>query len=159
MNKKIFLDRLKKNLKELKAAEIQKHLNYYEELFSDMMENGLSEAEAIAKIGTPEKIAEEILENAAAEEFREQDTVGRVLTGMSIVLVVIAVLAKACGWVLPMSFSTSSTGTSIGIIGGADGPTSIFVAGKVGEPIALYALAATMITMTIIYKVYRRNKK
>ncbi|MBP3543386.1 MAG: DUF1700 domain-containing protein, partial [Lachnospiraceae bacterium] len=88
MNKKIFLDRLKKNLKELKAAEIQKHLNYYEELFSDMMENGLSEAEAIAKIGTPEKIAEEILENAAAEEFREQDTVGRVLTGMSIVLVV-----------------------------------------------------------------------
>lgn len=159
MNKKSFLDSLKKNLKELKRTEIQKHLNYYDELLSDMMENGLSEADAIAKIGTPEKIAEEILENAAPEEFTEKDTAGRVLVGISIVLAVVALVAKISGGMLPVSFSTSSAGTSIGIIGGADGPTSIFLAGKVGEPVALYALAATMITVTIIYKLYRRNNK
>ena len=159
MNKKSFLDSLKKNLKELKRTEIQKHLNYYDELLSDMMENGLSEADAIAKIGTPEKIAEEILENAAPEEFTEKDTAGRVLVGISIVLAVVALVAKISGGMLPVSFSTSSAGTSIGIIGGADGPTSIFLAGKVGEPVALYALAASMITVTIIYKLYRRNNK
>lgn len=159
MNKKSFLDSLKKKLKELNRTEIQKHLNYYDELLSDMMENGLSEADAIAKIGTPEKIAEEILENAVPEEFTEKDTAGRVLIGISIVLAVVALVAKISGGMLPVSFSTSSAGTSIGIIGGADGPTSIFLAGKVGEPVALYALAATMITVTIIYKVYRRNKK
>lgn len=99
--------------------------------------------------------AEEIVK----EETKQKDTLGKVLIGMSIVLVIVAVLAKISGGVLPISFSTSSVGTSVGIIGGADGPTSIFLAGKVGEPVALYALAATAITMTIIYKVYRRNKK
>lgn len=159
MNKKNFLGSLKKNLRKLKMSEIQKHLKYYDELLSDMMESGLSEVDAIAKVGTPEKIAEELLENAAPEEFTEKDTIGRVFIGISIVLAVVALVAKISGGMLPVSFSTSSADTSIGIIGGADGPTSIFLAGKVGEPVALYALVATAITMTIIYKVYRRNKK
>lgn len=150
MNKKEFLKGLRKKLKTLKPAEIQKHLNDYEELLSDMMEDGLSEEDAIAEIGTPEQIAGEILDNASTEEYRGRDIAGRVLIGLSVVLGVSAVLVKL--WLSRLN------GTSVSIIGGADGPTSIFIAGKVGEPTAFYAVAATVITITIIYKVYCRYK-
>lgn len=159
MNKKEFLNKLKKALKALKMEEVQKHLNYYEELLEDMTDNGISEADAIAKIGMPEKIAKEILENAAAEDFRGKDMVGRVLTALSIILVIVACLRKAGVGPLAQIFRITNTGTSVSIIGGADGPTSIFIAGKVGEPIAFYAMTATVVTMTVIYRLYRKYKK
>lgn len=159
MNKKEFLNKLKKALKALKMEEVQRHLNYYEELLEDMTDNGISEADAIAKIGMPEKIAKEILENAAAEDFRGKDMVGRVLTALSIILVIVACLRKAGVGPLAQIFRITNTGTSVSIIGGADGPTSIFIAGKVGEPIAFYAMTATVVTMTVIYRLYRKYKK
>lgn len=159
MNKKEFLNKLKKALKALKMEEVQRHLNYYEELLEDMTDNGISEVDAIAKIGMPEKIAKEILENAAAEDFRGKDMVGRVLTALSIILVIVACLRKAGVGPLAQIFRITNTGTSVSIIGGADGPTSIFIAGKVGEPIAFYAMTATVVTMTVIYRLYRKYKK
>ena len=46
--------------KELKD-EREKYLAYYEEIISDMIENGVSEEEAVAHIRRDKKIAEEIL--------------------------------------------------------------------------------------------------
>ena len=48
--------------------------------------------------------------------------------------------------------------SSIGIIGGADGPTSIFIAGKVGTPWGLYVATAVVVIATIMYFVKKRKR-
>ena len=47
---------------------------------------------------------------------------------------------------------------SVSVIGGADGPTSIFVAGKVSQPLGLYAVTACLILVTVFYFVKKYRK-
>lgn len=61
MNKSEFLHILRQRLSPLPAEEREQHIAYYEELFSDMLEEGMSEEEAAAHLGDPDAIAEEIL--------------------------------------------------------------------------------------------------
>lgn len=67
MNKSEFLSELESNLKKLEKDECRKFITYYEEMIEDYKDNGVLEAEAIKKIGSPKSIANEILS--------EQDTV------------------------------------------------------------------------------------
>lgn len=60
MNRNEFLAGLERQLSQLDPAERQKQLDYYAELLSDMTEDGMSEEEAAAKIGSPESVAAEI---------------------------------------------------------------------------------------------------
>ena len=48
---------------------------------------------------------------------------------------------------------------SIGIIGGADGPTAIFVAGKIGAVDIIFAVAVIMALIAGIVWMIRRKKK
>lgn len=61
MNKSEFLRILRQRLGQLPAEEREQNIAYYEELFSDMLEEGMSEEEAAAHLGDPEQIAREIL--------------------------------------------------------------------------------------------------
>ena len=61
MNKSEFLHILRSCLGQLTAEEREQNIAYYEELFSDMLEEGMSEEEAAAHLGDPEQIAWEIL--------------------------------------------------------------------------------------------------
>lgn len=62
MTKKEFVDILNKQLKYLPLKERQKTLTYYEEIFEDYEEEGLSEEEVALKLGSPIVIANEILD-------------------------------------------------------------------------------------------------
>ena len=151
MNKTAFLKSLKKQLKRLKASELEKQLNYYEEIIADMTENGLSEEDAIARLGTPETIAQEILADTAPENLRKKETVGRILAAASIILGLCAALSAIRAHMM--------MNAAIGIIGGADGPTSIFIAGRVGTNTTLVAAAVIIVLVTIVYFVIRKRKK
>lgn len=61
MNKAEFLRHLAQGLSQLPAAERQKSLEYYEEMIGDRMEEGMSEAEAVAALGDLAAIIEEIM--------------------------------------------------------------------------------------------------
>jgi uncharacterized membrane protein len=63
MNKSEFLMELEKNLRRLKSQERNKFLNYYDEMIEDYKENGYKEEDAVNKIGNPQSIAAEIIEN------------------------------------------------------------------------------------------------
>ena len=150
MNRDTFFRLLRKKLKVLKSAELLRNRSYYEEMISDMLENGLSEEEACARIGTPEQIAREILENADPDNLRRHDIPGRVLICLSTLLLILA---------LADQFRTHARATaSISIIGGADGPTSIFLAGKISAGTFLYPLAGVMILVTVVYYLVRRKR-
>lgn len=152
MNKDTFLKALRKQLKQLKNPEIQKNISYYDELISDMVENGMSEADALSKIGSPKQLSKEILENTAPENFRRKDIPGRILIGASIIALLLSLLEAFRIYTV--------THTTISIIGGADGPTSIFIAGKLSWP-RIYGIAAVIVAVTIVYFVvkYQIRKK
>lgn len=149
MNKDTFLKALKKQLKSLKDSELQKNIGYYEEMIADLMENGLTEEEAIQKIGSPDAIAREVLENTAPENIRQKDIPGIVLITLS----VISVLASIVSFIRKRLLYGAA---SIAIIGGADGPTSIFLAGKIGDSPRMYAVAGMLIFITILYFIIKR---
>lgn len=60
MTKIEFLEALKLRIQEYPAEETRKSVEYYEEMIDDRMEDGMSEAEAIASLGSVEQIAEQI---------------------------------------------------------------------------------------------------
>ena len=61
MDKNTFLQALQKRLKGLPQEDLQRTLEYYREMIEDRMEEGLTEEEAVAEIGSMEEIAEPIL--------------------------------------------------------------------------------------------------
>ena len=62
MSKADFLRLLERALMQLSEEERQKNLEYYSELLDDMLEEGMTEAEATAKLGSPNQIAQSILQ-------------------------------------------------------------------------------------------------
>lgn len=60
MTKTEFLIRLKDEIREYPSEETDKSLEYYSEMIDDRMEDGMTEAEAIASLGPVEEIAEQI---------------------------------------------------------------------------------------------------
>ena len=69
MKKEQFIKNLRYSLRKLKKDEREKYLAYYEEIISDMIENGVSEEEAVAHQGGTKEIAEEILRENSFNYF------------------------------------------------------------------------------------------
>ena len=61
MNKQEYLEMLRRALAQMPQEELEKQIAYYDELISDMCEDGMTEAEATAHLGDPGKVAEELL--------------------------------------------------------------------------------------------------
>ncbi len=84
MNKYEFLAKLSKKLDGLPADEVKERLNFYAEMIDDGIEEGLSEEEAVAKIGDTDEIATKI-----NTEESENPTEKRKLKAWEIVLIVL----------------------------------------------------------------------
>ena len=63
MTKQEFLSELERALGKLPHAEVEQALAFYDEAISDRMEDGLSEEEAVADMGSPDAAVEQILED------------------------------------------------------------------------------------------------
>ncbi|MGM9606683.1 MAG: DUF1700 domain-containing protein [Oscillospiraceae bacterium] len=61
MNKQQFLAAIGEQLQNLPLSDVEKSLDYYSEMIDDRMEDGLSEEEAVAALGSPEEIAAQVL--------------------------------------------------------------------------------------------------
>ena len=92
MSKKEFLKKLSKALKKLVPSERSRYIGYYDEVISDMVDNGVSEEEAVAKQGGVEKIAEDILRDVDKEQLIRKDVPGTILSVLTIVLTIVSVV-------------------------------------------------------------------
>ena len=61
MNRQEYLEKLRRALAQMPPGELEKQIAYYDELISDMCEDGMSETEAVAKLGDPAAVAAELL--------------------------------------------------------------------------------------------------
>lgn len=68
MNKKEFLNLLQKGLTGLPQEDIDERLNFYSEMIDDYIEEGLSEEEALSRIGSASAIAAQIVADASLAE-------------------------------------------------------------------------------------------
>ncbi len=86
MNKAEFLSELTLYLQKMNNSEKQKFIVYYDEIISDYVENGITEEDAVKKIGFPKNIAEELLDSYDSVKFNLPNTNNKIL---NIILIII----------------------------------------------------------------------
>ena len=90
MRKQEFLEKLHFGLSGLPQEEIRERLNFYREMIEDRMEEGLSEEEAVAAVGSVEEIvAQAVNETPLSKIAREKIRSRRRFSGLEITLLVL----------------------------------------------------------------------
>jgi len=90
MCKQEFLSQLRKGLSNLPKNDIEEHLTFYSEMIDDRMEEGLSEEEAVAAIGSIDTLLSQItVETSLVKSEKEKVMVKRKLKTWEIVLLVL----------------------------------------------------------------------
>ena len=90
MNKEKFLDALRRRLSGLPQEDIDERIAFYEEMIDDRMDEGLSEEEAVSKIGSVEEIARQIMSEIPLQKLvKEKISPKRSLKAWEIILLVL----------------------------------------------------------------------
>ena len=90
MTKNEFLFELGQRLSGLPRSDIMASLDYYSELIDDHIENGMSEAEAVASLGSIDEIVAQILEDTPLPKLvKEKVRPKRSLRAWEIVLIIL----------------------------------------------------------------------
>ena len=76
MTKREFLDNLERMTGALGADERRRLLDYYQEMIEDRLEEGIPEAQAVAALGDPARIAEALAPGAAAPKGSDAEVRG-----------------------------------------------------------------------------------
>ncbi|MCX4267203.1 MAG: DUF1700 domain-containing protein [Lachnospiraceae bacterium] len=142
MNKKQFLKKLNRSLYQLQPSERKKYMEDYEEILSEMIENGGTEEEAVLKLGDVEQISLEILGNSK-KRFGWVDWKGKGLLGVSFLLIFVLIWQSIFRVVV------------VQISGGS---SSVFLAGKVSSSVGIYVLTGGVVAGTVGYLLWKRRR-
>lgn len=133
MSKIEFLKELEANLRKMNDSEKNKFITYYDEIISDYIENGMTEEEAVNKIGSPAKIAVELLEDYDSVRLRLPITqnkatnmvltiIGFPLWGSVLLSVILLILSGyIILWCAPIATGAGSVGFFIAALVGVVG--------------------------------------
>lgn len=88
MNKKEFTARLRRGLKGLPQKEIEERVIFYSEMIDDKIEEGFSEADAVASVGDVDTIISQIIPEASSVK-KEKTVQKRRMKAWEIVLLVL----------------------------------------------------------------------
>ena len=89
MDKHDFLLALEARLEGLPEADRQASLDFYSEMLDDLVEGGMTEREAVATLGSPEAISEEILLEMPLPKLVKAKMKKRRLSGLEITLLAV----------------------------------------------------------------------
>ncbi len=90
MTKTEFIIELTEKLSSLPADEVEQRVGFYSEIIDDYIEEGMSEQEAIAKIGTTDEVAAQILSEIPISALvREKIKKKRKMRGWEITLLIL----------------------------------------------------------------------
>ena len=128
MNKQEFLDRLGKALSGVSRQDRAERLTFYSEMIDDRMEEGLSEEEAVAAVGSADEIAAQVLaENPPAKEKKKRSvgTIVLLILGspvwlsLGIAAVAVAISLYASLWAVLVSLWAAFGAVAGSALGGA----------------------------------------
>ncbi len=72
MNKQEFIDKLRMGLSVLSEQDIEEHIAFYSEMIDDRMEEGLTEEDAVAQLGSVDKIISQIIADTPLKKIVKQ---------------------------------------------------------------------------------------
>lgn len=123
---------------------------------AERREAGQSDEQIMAELGKPQKVAEEL--NRQMQDYMLKKTPWRFVC---LIAAAIAFLLMMWELFVDMLLSLFFTGTneSVGIIGGADGPTAIFVTTATGPDWEFVLFAAIFCLGVVGYLWLRRGRK
>lgn len=108
MTKREYLEKLARGLRPLPKEERRRQLDYYEEMLSDRMDEGLDEADAVAAMDPPETVIDRVLrEYVASGRPLRRHHVG-LWIGLGVVLMFVLLTAA----VLLVNYSDHQTGST-----------------------------------------------
>ena len=134
MKKEQFIKNLRYSLRKLKKDEREKYLAYYEEIISDMIENGVSEEEAVAHQGETKKSQKKFCGKMQLKESSKLGWIGSVLIILTLLSGTLSGYLMYQEYRIKSEFAeihTEIANETVSITGGSDGPTSVFLAGKI----------------------------
>lgn len=159
MNKQEFLLALRGALADLPEADIKASLDYYAEIIDDQMEEGISEADAVASLGSVVAVAEQILLDMPLPKLvKARVKPKRRLRAWEIVLIIVgspvwfpillALAAVALAvyvvlWSLVVSIYAVDVALAACLLGGLGGGVGLFIAGNPFS--ALFLLGAGLV--------------
>ena len=159
MNKQEFLLALRGALADLPEADIKASLDYYAEIIDDQMEEGISEADAVASLGSVVSVAEQILLDMPLPKLvKARVKPKRRLRAWEIVLIavgspgwfpillalIVVVLAVyVVLWSLVVSIYAVDVALAACLLGGIGGGVGLFIAGNPFS--ALFLLGAGLV--------------
>lgn len=161
MTKREFLAELKWRTSVMPSDDAAATLEYYSEIIDDRMEEGLSEEEAVAAVGSPADIAAEALGDMPAKKpADEKNKTKRTLRAWEIVLLVLgspiwlSLLLAAAAVVLAVYVSLWSVAVSFwavdiavfasSIACAASGAALFCIAGNIGAGIFLFGIGVLL---------------
>lgn len=160
MTRKEFIKALEKALKKIKKSERKNYLNHYDELISDLIESGMTEQEAIEKQGSVRTIAAEIMENIEPDKLVRRDKILIGLIVIDVIFVGVNLWHMFLQSLVGVTISFGQGASTIGIIGGADGPTSVFVAGTISPwQNGRFVILIVLLIVTILYIIVKAKQK
>lgn len=156
MNKQEFLDLLKDRLSGLPSGDVEERLSFWSEIIDDRMEEGLTESEAVAAVGSVEEISAQIISEfplsrivkekaASGVRLRAWEIVllclgspiwlSLLIAAFAIVISVYAVLwtTLICLWTVPVIFAA-------GLVAGVAAGVAFIISQSVAAGIALIGL-------------------
>jgi len=90
MNKKEFLEKLEKSLSGLPKKDIEERLAFYSEMIDDQVEEGISEEEAVSKIGPINNVTNQIVADTSIVKIvKEKMRPKRKLQAWEIILIIL----------------------------------------------------------------------
>lgn len=159
MNKQEFLWALRGALSDLPEADVRASLEYYAEMIDDRMEEGITEVEAVAALGTVSSVAEQILLDLPLPKLvKARVRPKRRLRAGEIVLIAVGfpiwfpiLLALAATvfavyvslWAVVVSLYAADLSLAGGFLGGVAGGVILFVVGNPAS--ALFLIAAGLV--------------
>ena len=146
MTKLDFLLTLDRRLEVLPDADRKASLDYYAEILDDLVENGMTEAEAVDSLGSVDTIAEEILMDVPLPKLvKAKMKKSRRLTGTELTLLIvgfpiwlpllisafaIVVSVYVSLWAVVISLYAADLSLAAGALGGLVGAIMMFVGGQ-----------------------------
>lgn len=161
MTKLEFLFALEKKLSLLPQEDVHEHLNFYAEMIEDRIEEGLSEDDAVAQIGSVEEIARQIT-NAFTEKsvktkrkFKTWEITLLILGSpiwLSLLIAFFAVFISlyASLWSVVICLWACFGGLVGGAICGIVGGIGLLMGGKITQAIALMGAGISCIGLVIL---------
>ncbi len=147
MNKNQFLEELRRRISGLPQEDIDERLAFYSEMIDDRMEDGLTEEEAVASLGTVDSVVDQIMSEIPLTKIvKERVRPKRQMKAWEVVLLVlgapvwIPLIIAACAVVLAVYIVIWAVVISVYAVdlsaaaGAAGGLAGIFIYLKAGNP-------------------------